>query len=133
MQAIPLTPANGTYNAGMKTGRPSKLPRTDFGARLHAAREAAGLSQAQMADKLGIHQTSYAAWERHPVALRPEQLKTLADACGVSVEHLLGTEQTPKRVNGPTGKARAIFENVSKLPRSRQQKILDVVEALLKA
>ena len=117
----------------MKTGRPSKLPRSDFGARLHAAREAAGLSQAQMAEKLGIHQTSYAAWERHTVALRPEQIKTLADLCGVSVEHLLGTEQTPKRGTGPAGKARVVFESVSKLPRSRQQKILEVVEALVMA
>jgi transcriptional regulator with XRE-family HTH domain len=117
----------------MKTGRPSKLPRSDFGARLHAAREAAGLSQAQMAEKLGIHQTSYAAWERHTVALRPEQIKTLADLCGVSIEHLMGTDQTPKRGNGPAGKARVVFESVSRLPRSRQQKIIEVVEALLQA
>jgi len=117
----------------MKTGRPSKLPRSDFGARLHAAREAAGLSQAQMSEKLGIHQTSYAAWERHTVALRPEQLKTVADLCGVTVEHLIGTEQTTKRGGGPTGKARALFERVSTLPRSSQQRILAGVEDALMA
>ncbi|MGH8019377.1 MAG: helix-turn-helix domain-containing protein, partial [Opitutaceae bacterium] len=112
----------------MKTGRPSKHPRSDFGQRLHAAREAAGLSQAHVADKLGVHQTSYAAWERHPVALRPEQLKTLADLCGVTVEHLVGTEETPKRGTGPAGKLRQVFERASKLPRDQQKHVVRAVE-----
>jgi transcriptional regulator with XRE-family HTH domain len=133
MQAIPLTAEVVPYNASVKTGRPSKHPRTDFGQRLHAAREAAGLSQAQVADKLGVHQTSYAAWERHPVALRPEQLRTLAEMCGVTVEHLLGTEETPKRGSGPTGKLRQIFERASKLPRDQQKHILRVLEDTLTA
>ena len=117
----------------MKTGRPSKKPRTDFGNRLHAAREAAGLSQAQVANKLGVHQTSYAAWERHPVALRPEQLKALAESCGVTVEHLLGTEEAPKRGTGPAGKLRQVFERASQLPRDQQKHVVRVVEDALTA
>jgi len=117
----------------MKTGRPSKHPRTDFGQRLHAAREAAGLSQAQVADMVGVHQTSYAAWERHPVALRPEQLKTLAESCSVTIEHLLGSDETPKRGNGPAGKLRQVFERASKLPRDQQKHVVRVIEDTLTA
>jgi HTH-type transcriptional regulator, cell division transcriptional repressor len=117
----------------MQTGRPSKHPRNPFGQRLHAAREAAGLSQAQVADKLGIHQTSYADWERHSVALRPEQLKTLAGLFNVAVSELLGEEPPKKRGAGPVGKARHAFERVSKLPRATQQRILANVEDALTA
>jgi transcriptional regulator with XRE-family HTH domain len=128
MQAKPLTGEVGAYNGAMKTGRPSKHPRSDFGQRLHAARESAGLSQAHVANKLGVHQTSYAAWERHPVALRPEQLKALAELCGVTVEHLVGTEETAKRGTGPVGKLRQVFEQASKLPRDQQKHVVRAVE-----
>jgi transcriptional regulator with XRE-family HTH domain len=117
----------------MKTGRPSKHPRTPFGQRLLAAREAAGLSQAQAAEKLGIHQTSYADWERHPVALRPEQLKTLAELLGVTVEALLDEQKDVPRGSGPAGKLRQVFERASKLPREQQKHVLRVVEDALTA
>jgi transcriptional regulator with XRE-family HTH domain len=117
----------------MKTGRPSKHPRTPFGQRLLTAREAAGLSQAQVAEKLGLHQTSYADWERHPVALRPEQLKTLAELFGVTVEALLDEQKTTPRGNGPAGKLRQVFERASQLPREQQKHVLRVVEDALTA
>jgi transcriptional regulator with XRE-family HTH domain len=117
----------------MKTGRPSNHPRTPFGQRLLAAREAAGLSQAQAAEKLGIHQTSYADWERHPVALRPEQLKTLAELLGVTVEALLDEQKDVPRGSGPAGKLRQVFERASKLPREQQKHVLRVVEDALTA
>ena len=69
----------------MKTGRPSKHPRPVFGERLNALREAAGLSQAQVADKLGIAQRTYSHWERRAVALRHDQLEDLAKALGITV------------------------------------------------
>jgi transcriptional regulator with XRE-family HTH domain len=130
MQAFPVTLPAAPYDHAMQTGRPSKEPRTKFGQRLHAAREAAGLSQAQVAERLGVTQKAYAVWERYPVALRPEQIEKVAAALNVSVEFLFG--QTAKqRGNGPTGKARRVFEAVSKLPRRQQQKIAEVVEALV--
>ena len=132
MQAFQLTLAGIPYSADMKTGRPSKIERTEFGARLHAAREAAGLSQAQVADKLGITQAAYAFWERRPVALRADQVKQVAAILGVSTEQFF-TSATKKRGNGPVGRARAVFERVSVLPRERRQKILGAVEDMLVA
>jgi transcriptional regulator with XRE-family HTH domain len=114
----------------MKTGRPSKRPRTPFGQRVYEAREALGLSQAEVADKLGINQASYGAWERDPVALRPDQVEQLAKILNVSIEQLYGIAP-PKSRGGPAGKARRVFEAVSQLPRTQQQKILEVVEALV--
>ena len=132
MQAISVRFLGPDYVADMQKGRPSKRPRPPFGERLRALREATGLSQQQVADKLGMSQTSYAWWERNPVALRPEQLQKLAAALNVTVEELMGTAQNKKR-GGPVGKARRMFEEVSRLPRDRQQHVLRVVGDLLKA
>lgn len=121
------------YNLAMKTGRPSKQPRPAFGDRLHALREAAGLSQAQVAEKLGIAQRTYSHWERRPVALRHDQLEALAVALGLSLGELVGTPEAKSRGTGPTGKARQVFERVSQLPRATQQRILANVEDSLMA
>lgn len=121
------------YNDHMNTGRPSLHERTAFGERLHAAREARGLSQAQVAERLGMSQNAYACWERRPVALRPDQIQQLADTLGVSVEELFANDARNDRKVGPTGKARRLFEEVSRLPRKRQQRILAVVQDMLTA
>ena len=112
----------------MQTGRPSKEPRTEFGQRLHAAREALGLSQAQVAGHLGITQKAYAVWERYPVALRPEQIEKVAAVLKVSVEHLFGKTAAKSRARGPVGKMRQLFEAVSQLPRSQQEKVSAILE-----
>lgn len=96
-----------------------------------ALREAAGLTQEQVARQLGISQPSYALWERKEVALRPEQLTKLAQILGVRVEELLEPEPARNGRGGPVGRARRVFESVSQLPRQQQRKILEVVEALV--
>lgn len=132
MQAIQLTFEEDPYNPAMKTGRPSKLERTPFGARLHAAREAVGLSQAQVAAKLGLTQAAYAFWERRKVALRPEQIEQVAAILNVTAEQLFGSAKTePKRGSGPAGKLRQVFERANKLPRDQQKHVLRVVEDAL--
>ena len=115
----------------MQVGRPSTRPRTAFGQRLLAARQAAGMSQAEVAQKLGITQTAYADWERRPVALRPEQIEKLTKILQVPVEQLFNGRARPK--SGPDGRARRAFEQVSQLPRSQQLHILKVVEAFVDA
>mgnify|MGYP001592165902 CR=1 FL=1 len=131
MQAQTINNFWVAYNADMRTGRPTKTPRTTFGARLCALREAAGLSQQEVADRLQITQPSYAYWERHEVALKPDQLTKLAAVLKVSVERLLEEPKSNNSRGGPVGKARRVFEEVSSLPRHQQQRIIGVVEDLL--
>ena len=117
----------------MKTGRPSSRPRPLFGQRLYELREQAGLTQAQVAEKLGISDRAYAFWEREPTAIRAEQLTILADLFEVSSDHLIGRQPPKQRTTGPSGKLRQIFESASQLPRRQQQRIIDVVEDMLTA
>ncbi|HSR87840.1 MAG TPA: helix-turn-helix transcriptional regulator [Pontiella sp.] len=117
----------------MSAGRPAQSKRSPFGERLFQLRERKGLSQQQAAKLLGVTQQSYATWERRPTALKPEQLVNLAQVFECSVDELVDFTAGTKRRGGPQGRARQTFEEVSKLPRSRQKKILDVVDALIKA
>jgi repressor LexA len=133
MQALSVSASKEGYN-GIMPGRPSSRPRTPFGQRLLKLREAAGLSQAQVAEKLGIAQRSYAAWERDPVALQPDTLAKLARILAVPVGQLMGDQtRAARHASEPKGKMRLLFDAASKLPRSQQQKIIAVLEAFVTA
>jgi transcriptional regulator with XRE-family HTH domain len=131
MQAKSIAPLWPSYDDGMKAGRPPKSERTDFAARLAMRREAAGLSQRQVAAALGISQPSYALWEQRNVAITAEQLIKLANILHTPVEDLLYDGIQPARNNGPTGKVRQVFEKVNRLPRHQQSKVVEFVEAFV--
>jgi transcriptional regulator with XRE-family HTH domain len=115
-QMVPYTAAI------MSTAQPS---------RLRQLREAAGLSVRELARQIDEQHTNVSFWERTGTLPRSNVLAPIALALGVSVEELLG-EAKPRR-SSPGGKVRQVFEQVQKLPRRRQDKIVEVVEALLKA
>ena len=133
MQAYSVSFFSLGYTPDMAMGRPAKTKRTEFGARLVTARQELGLSQAQVAGKLGITQQSYGGWERRETALKPEHLIQLAAILNVTVDYLLGKAADRKRRGGPAGKARQVFEQVSQLPRHQQQRVLRVVADMLTA
>lgn len=110
-------------------GRPSKKPRSSLGKRITQARRNAGLSQVQLAEKLGLPQQVVAAWERKAITVRSDNLIKLCEALSVSADELLGTK--PMDNKGPTGKAKQAFEDVLKLSRRQQEKIVDVVKAFV--
>jgi len=60
-----------------------------FGARLTAAREAAGLTQESMAVRLGVGSSTVSRWERELVLPQSEQLVGLAETLGASLDYLL--------------------------------------------
>ena len=122
----------GPYNAAMHPGgRPAKRPRSGFGARLARLREDAGLSQVQLAEKLGVSQQAVAQWERKTAAVRSDTLAKLAEALGVSGDALLDAPKAKRTTGAPLGRARSAFEKVSALPRRQQDKIIAVVETFV--
>ena len=131
MQAISVTFSDRPYDAAMQTGRPSKRKRPPLGERIATLREQAGLSQQQLAERLGVNQQMIAYWERRAATLRPDQLTALADALQISIDQLLGKAAPKVRGSGPSGKMRQTFEAVSRLPRRQQQKIAEVITALV--
>jgi len=133
MQAKSITFSTMPYDTGMRTGRPTTSSRSDFGSRLHKLREATGLTQQQVAEQLGITQASYALWERRNVSLKADQIAKLAEILGVSTDRMLLGNSRKASKGGPVGKARKVFEQISKLPRNQQQRIVGVVEDMIAA
>jgi transcriptional regulator with XRE-family HTH domain len=122
---------NTLHNMQALFGLPVNFPDMAKGeSRLRKLREAAGLSLRELARQIGEQPTNVSYWERTGQLPRSDVLLAIAKALGVTVEELLG-EPRPKRVISPGGRARQVFEAVSKLPRRQQEKILEVVEALI--
>ena len=117
---------NIVYDAAM-----SKAARPPLAVRLATLRKDAGLSQAQLAAKIGVHSSNIAFWELSGTPPRGEVLPALAGELGVSVDELLGV--TPQKPAIAKGRLQEAFHAAAKLPRRQQQKIVEVVEALLKA
>jgi len=132
-----MCPENQLYSPPMaeKTGlagRPSKKKATESGARLAALRKQAGLSQAALAEAVGIPQRTISFYEREAEAIPSTLVPALAKVLGVSMEELLGINDSGQRTKrGPRSQLERQLEAVATLPRHQQQKILAVVEALI--
>ena len=106
------------------------LPKPDNGTRLKAFRQAASLSQRDLASLIGETNTNIAYWERSGKVPCSDVLAPMAKALGVSVEEILG-EPRPSRAISPGGKVLRTFDEVSKLPHRQQEHIMKVVDALV--
>ena len=122
----------GYYPRMHAGGRPSKRPRSAIGRRLAAARERAGLSQSDLAAKLGTTQTTIAYWERKATTFRSDILVQLTTILDVSADDILGTKPSRPFTAKPVGRARQLFDAVSKLPRRQQDKICDILQPFIK-
>ena len=118
-----------SYTLGM--GRKLTKTRPPQAARLVALRKAAGLSQAELARLIGEPQANIAFWERTEKPPRSDVLPKLADVLGVRIEELLDVQAPAGRRAPAASQARRLFEEVQKLPRRQQQKVLDVVSAIV--
>ena len=66
----------------------------DFARRLIKLREDKGLSQYEVADRLGIKRPRYNAWEQGLAKPRTDMINKLAEFFEVSPDYLLGFEQS---------------------------------------
>ena len=98
--------------------------------RLKALREAAGLSQRELAKQIGVIYSNVGYWESSGNLPRSDVLIPIAKALGVTVEELLG-EPKLRRAMAPGGKLRQVFEAASHLPRRQQQKVVEFVGAFV--
>lgn len=62
---------------------------------LKAARKAKKLTQIEVANAIGLSQSSYSYWENSDVKIEPSALSKLADLFGVTVDYLIGASDTP--------------------------------------
>ena len=92
-------------------------------------REAAGLTQQQLADQIGVDQSNIAFWERWGKAPRGEVLPKMAQALGVTVDELLGVAPPKRRV--AKGQLQEVFQEASRLPRRQQRRLAEFVRVFI--
>lgn len=102
----------------------------DHGKRLKRYREAAGLTQRDLAAKISVTHSNINYWENSNKLPKSSFLIPIAKALNISVDELLG-EPAPKKNKNLGGKLGEVFKTASELPRRKQQKIADVMEALI--
>ncbi len=79
------------------------MARDPFGTRLRSLRERAGMTQKQLADKVGTDQNHISRWERNVAVPELKLVEFLAAALAVSTEELL-TGKAPKLPNSAASK-----------------------------
>jgi len=99
---------------------------------LRELRENAGLGMREVARQLEIGHTKLRHWEKIGKITEPEAIVRLAAIYHVSIEEVLGHIK-PKPDVAPNSKLSRLFAEISKLPRKRQQRIVNVVEDMLTA
>jgi transcriptional regulator with XRE-family HTH domain len=90
------------------------------------------LTQIELAKALAVSQANIAFWEWSATPPRSDVLLNMARIFGVTVEELVSTNVTPlPKHSGPIGEVQKVFEEVRRLPRRQQRKILETVTALV--
>lgn len=109
----------------------SKPTRDSISARIAAVRKAAGLSQREVADMLGVPPRTFSYYESAAGDLPSSLLVPLADVLGVGVHELLGISESGPRKPGPKGYLQERFEAVREMPRKDQQFVVKFLDQVL--
>jgi len=121
-----------SYNAGVMTGRPPTKDAPLFGQRLAAVRRSKGLSQRELADRIGVTRELIDYYERRSPNPALDFIERAAQALEVSVADLLGSQpHTTRTKPGPVSQLQRRFEQVKLLPRKEQEFVLKFLDTVL--
>jgi transcriptional regulator with XRE-family HTH domain len=130
---MPQNFQNSLYDAEM-AGRPPTKEAPLFGKRLAQARKAQGLSQEELAAKLGTSRVNLAYYERKAENPTLEFLNRCAEVLKIPVSELIGEEDAEERRKpGPKSKLDKQLEAVRGLPRAKQKFVSEFLETVLQA
>lgn len=104
-----------------------------IGQRLARLRRERGLTQVDLAPRLGVAQPVVSDYERGELRLHGELIIRLSDILGVSSEEVLGLKKTPS--NGTLRSRRLLrrLQQIDRLPRRDQQPLLRTIDRFLES
>ncbi len=90
----------------------------DIGMQIRQFRRQQGVTQAELARKIGVKQYSIARWEKGQNSPTPERLAKIAEVLGVGLNALYGIEEKPKTPSKApkhkrAGKMQEVFDSLS--------------------
>jgi transcriptional regulator with XRE-family HTH domain len=114
-------------------GRPTDKEAPVFGQRLAEARRAKGWTQSQLADALDTNLKMIDYYERRAKNPALEVVQTCAKVLGVPVSHLVSDDEPQKKKTGPVSQLERKFQEVKKLPKKKQEFILQFLDTILES
>lgn len=134
--ALTLAPAlilHGAFEMASRAAAP-KTPGT-LGSRIARLRRDKGLTQVELAERLGVTQPAVSDYENDDIRVPADVVLKIATILGVSTDELLGLKEAPaKATSSSSPKNRRLFrrlQDIEKLPRRDQQALLRTIEAFL--
>lgn len=105
----------------------------ELGARVAQGRKARGLTQVQLAERLGIAQQTLAHYEVGRLRIAADMLPLLAEILDLSIDELLtgqaGVRPSGKR--GPASRLQQQIDAISQLPRAKQRFVVEMLDTVL--
>jgi transcriptional regulator with XRE-family HTH domain len=105
-----------------------------LGARIARLRRDLGMTQAELAERLGVTQPAVSDYENGDIRLPADVVVQIARIVGVSTDELLGLKGAAPRAGAPSPRSRRLYrrlQDIEKLPRRDQQALLRTIEAFL--
>jgi transcriptional regulator with XRE-family HTH domain len=110
----------------------ARVEEAAIGQRLRELRERRGLTQVQLAKKLGLDQTLLSGYERGTIRMHAALVAAFAKVLGASTDEILGLK--PTKTNGI--KSRGLLRRlpaIDTLPPRELQTLLKTIDTFLKA
>jgi transcriptional regulator with XRE-family HTH domain len=119
---------------GKRRGLATREGMETIAQRVMRLRKERGISQGEVAERLGLSQANVSDYERGVLRLHGELIIKLAEILDVSTDELLGRAPQP-RTNGAPKNRRILrrLQQLDRLPERDQQAILRTLDVFLKA
>jgi transcriptional regulator with XRE-family HTH domain len=114
--------------------KPLDLGSQTIGQRIAGLRKERGLSQADLAERIGISRQLVASYERERVRLYDEMVARFALALGVSADEILGLDQSGSTDTKHTSlRVTRRLRELDQLPEQKRKAILKTLDDLIRA
>ena len=111
---------------------PLKLGDESLGQRLGRLRKERGITQVDLAKKIGIIQSLVSAYEHDRLRLSAEMAVRFALALAISTDELLHPKNAPPDGKAPSRKVRRRMKQIESLPPRQQAFVLSTLDVILK-
>ena len=105
----------------------------ELGARIASARKGRGMTQVQLAERLGVSQQTLAHYEVGRVGVGAAMLPVLADILDLSIDELLighPAARAPGK-RGPASRLQQQVDAIAQLPKADQRVVSRMLDAML--
>lgn len=111
---------------------PLDLGNETVGERIARLRKERGLTQVELAKKIGIGQTLITDYERGKLRLHAEMVIRFAIALDVRTDELLGINNSVKDDYSPSLKVVKRWKKIEALPKSKQRALFETIDNFIK-